>query len=88
MKRLYLLIHGHVQGVGFRYFCYEQATALGLTGYARNLPDGTVEAEVQGEDEAVDRFARAVSRGPHIAQVTEVLKDKREVVEGEKGFRV
>jgi acylphosphatase len=61
---------------------------MGLTGYARNMPDGTVEAEVQGEDDEVDRFARAVSRGPHMAHVTEVLKEVRPVVGEEVEFKV
>ncbi len=86
MKRIHLIIHGHVQGVGFRYYCYEQATELGLTGYARNRRDGTVETEVQGEDESVDRYARVMSRGPHIAHVTEIIRQEMDVIEGEEGF--
>ncbi len=46
--------HGRVQGVYFRAHCYEKARTLGLTGYVRNLPDGTVEAVFEGERDLVE----------------------------------
>ncbi len=51
---------GRCQGVGFRYTAQDLANRLGLTGWARNEPDGTVEMEVQGPAEQVARFLSAM----------------------------
>lgn len=67
-----LLISGRVQGVGFRLFAEDQARAENLSGYARNLPDGRVEAVAEGEEESVLRFERAMHRGPRSAWVERV----------------
>ena len=48
--------HGRVQGVGFRYYAVNKANQLGLTGWVRNLPDGTVEMEVQGNEPSIDEL--------------------------------
>jgi acylphosphatase len=58
-----------VQGVGFRWFVWREAERLGLGGFARNLPDGTVEVVSQGPDEALDRLEQALRRGPSGARV-------------------
>jgi acylphosphatase len=86
VKRIHLTITGHVQGVGFRYFCHQQAGHFGITGYARNLPDGTVEVEAQGDANAIEQFVHAVSHGPHNAKVTNVEREWRKVVPNEEGF--
>ena len=88
MKRLHLIISGRVQGVGFRYFCYDQAERLGLTGYARNIPDGSVEVEVQGNDEALAKFKTAIERGPRAAKVSDIQNDDKDPIAGERGFGV
>ncbi len=54
--RKYILFYGRVQGVGFRYYAVNKANQLGLTGWVRNLPDGTVEMEVQGEEPLIDEL--------------------------------
>jgi acylphosphatase len=68
----HFVIRGRVQGVGFRFFAEDVATREGLHGYVRNLPDGTVEAYVEGAAEAVERFERAIHRGPAGARVERV----------------
>jgi acylphosphatase len=70
--RVYVRIHGHVQGVWFRYYTRQRASALGLCGWVRNCTDGTVEAEVQGDEGAVDRFIAWAREGPSLAQVERV----------------
>ena len=67
------LVSGRVQGVGFRYFVQDHASAEGVHGYVRNLPDGRVEALVEGDDESVLRVERALRRGPASAQVEQVV---------------
>lgn len=63
------VVRGRVQGVGFRWFVWREAERLGLGGFARNLPDGTVEVVSQGPDEALDRLEQALRRGPSGARV-------------------
>ena len=71
MRRRYL-VHGEVQGVGFRYFAWRLATRLGLTGWVRNLPDGSVEALADGDPVDLTRFEAELRRGPPMASVTSV----------------
>jgi len=66
------VVSGRVQGVGFRYFTQEVALREGATGWVRNLPDGRVEALVEGEAEAVTRVERAIRSGPGGARVSTV----------------
>jgi len=72
------VIRGRVQGVGFRWFTKDAATREGATGWVRNLPDGAVEALVEGETEAVIRIERALRTGPRGARVEEVSVDTQE----------
>ena len=67
-----LLISGRVQGVGFRYFIEARASAEGVHGWVRNLPDGRVEALIEGDEESVDRVEAAARRGPPGAEVDDV----------------
>ncbi|MCI6790422.1 MAG: acylphosphatase [Lachnobacterium sp.] len=54
--RKHIVFYGRVQGVGFRYYAVNKANQLGLTGWVKNLPDGTVEMEVQGEKPLIDQL--------------------------------
>jgi len=75
---VHLKIRGHVQGVGYRYFCYRTAVGLGLTGQARNLPDGSVLVEAEGGRGDLEILIKELKVGPMHASVTEieVLWDK------------
>jgi acylphosphatase len=70
-----IVVSGRVQGVGFRHFVREAAMAEGASGWVRNLPDGRVELQVEGERDAVDRIERRVRRGPASAAVSSVAVD-------------
>ena len=85
--RVRLRIHGHVQGVSFRYYARRQASALGLSGWVRNRPDGTVEAEAQGPEDAVNRFIGWARDGPSLASVERVEVDRVPPQDGET-FRI
>lgn len=63
------LIAGRVQGVGFRMFAQDVAALEGVHGFVRNLPDGRVEALVEGDQEVVDRVERRLRRGPAGARI-------------------
>jgi acylphosphatase len=61
-----------VQGVGFRYSTVREARRLGLSGYVRNLPDGSVEVVAEGEEQVLERLAAWLRRGPPGAHVRQV----------------
>ena len=65
-------VSGRVQGVWFRQGTAEQAAALGVNGWVRNLPDGRVEAWLEGEQQAVRTLARWLEQGPPKAKVSGV----------------
>lgn len=73
MKQFHVIIRGKVQGVFFRASAREQAKALDIVGFVRNLPDGSVELEAQGEDDSIDRFLHWCHHGPPYARVDEVV---------------
>ena len=63
---------GRVQGVGFRQFVRERARALGLSGWVKNQPDGSVELLVAGDDQAAARLLDIIRRGPPYADVAAI----------------
>lgn len=65
-------IAGRVQGVGYRYFAEDEANRLGLTGYVRNMPDGSVEVVAEGPRNVLEGFLAILRRGPSGANVTNV----------------
>ncbi|HSJ06011.1 MAG TPA: acylphosphatase [Longimicrobiales bacterium] len=67
--RIHTVAYGRVQGVGFRDFVRRAARALDLHGYARNLPDGTVQVEAAGDTDALARLRTHLQRGPDFARV-------------------
>lgn len=64
--RRHIYFSGQVQGVGFRYSATHLARPLGLTGWVRNLWDGRVEMEVQGEERMIDEFLARLREQPYI----------------------
>ena len=73
--RLRALVHGLVQGVGFRYYVLSRARMLSLVGFVRNRPDGTVEVVAEGERALLEELLEAVERGPIGASVSYVDRD-------------
>jgi acylphosphatase len=72
MKTQHLRIHGRVQGVWYRESMRQEAERLGVAGWVRNRPDGSVEAVVQGPDEAVDALIAWARIGPPQARVARI----------------
>ena len=70
--RVHILVTGRVQGVGFRQFTAIRARALGLHGFARNLPNGQVEVVAEGERSALLKLLEALGSGPPGAEVSGV----------------
>jgi len=68
----HIIVHGRVQGVGFRYFVQNVANRLGLVGNVCNCPNSTVEIVVEGNDRKIAEFIRQVEKGPSLAHVQRV----------------
>ncbi len=88
IKRVNLIIRGHVQGVFFRVSTRQQAQRLGLKGFVRNLSDGSVNAVAEGEHLDIEHFIRWCRRGPSAARVEEVIVQNELVTESEIDFSI
>lgn len=85
--RRHIIFDGRVQGVGFRYRAYYAAQQFGLTGWVRNLYDGTVEMEVQGSEEQIDRMLYTLEHGSYI-RIDQMQVNSRNIDEMERSFRI
>lgn len=69
MKRVHIIVTGLVQGVFFRAFTKETADRLKISGWVRNLPDGSVEAVAEGSEKVLEEFISELKKGPPKARV-------------------
>ena len=83
-----VIVHGRVQGVYYRAFARRRAAELGLTGYARNLPDGTVEVRAEGERERLHQLIGYLEAGPPAARVQKIVIVWSEYTGDYTGFSV
>ena len=74
-KGIHIIVDGHVQGVGFRYFVYDFAQTKGITGWVRNRHTGQVEIQAEGLYADLDALLDHVRRGPGRSMVTDVKFD-------------
>jgi acylphosphatase len=77
-SRAEVVVKGIVQGVNFRYHTQRQANRSGVTGWVRNLPDGSVAAVFEGEEQDVEAMIEWCRRGPSSAQVSELIVQPEE----------
>lgn len=74
-----IIVKGRVQGVNYRFNAQAIAHKLNLTGFVRNLHDGSVLAHAEGEEENIHRFIEWCNMGPRLADVTEVQPEEQEI---------
>lgn len=86
--RVQLIIHGKVQGVFFRATARERAEELGLVGWVRNSPEGTVEITAEGEREDLERFIAWCNEGPRNSRVDHVTVVWGNYSEDYEDFRI
>lgn len=70
------VVHGFVQGVGYRYFAYKSAQKYNIVGYAKNLLDGTVEVVAKGDKDKVDLFKLELMRSPVRSRVDRITEEE------------
>ena len=88
MHTVHLVIRGRVQGVGFRFFAVREARRLHLSGVVRNLADGAVEVEAEGDRPSLERLLKALRVGPHAARVASVDERWSEGPARHRGFEI
>ena len=74
-QKLHAIISGHVQGVGYRFYTTRVAEMTGVSGWVRNLPDGSVEVTAVGDDDQIRLFLSALEKGPAYSQVERIDKE-------------
>ena len=87
MRAVTVKVTGRVQGVSFRWYAVQEAERLGVSGWVRNEPDGSVAAHLEGDDAAVDAMVQWCRDGPSYAWVRNVaVTDARPT--GDRGFGI
>ena len=76
LEAIQIIVAGRVQGVSFRYFTQQLARELGVVGWVRNLPDGTVQIWAEAPPETLERFSARVRQGPPLAIVNNLDVEK------------
>jgi len=83
-----LIAKGRVQGVGFRWFVVQNANKLGVVGYVKNLPNGDVEIEAEGERGQLEELIKHVKAGPTFGRVSDLSVEWRDYTGSYKSFEV
>lgn len=86
MLRIHVRVCGRVQAVGFRYFTYQLAHQYGLTGWVRNLYNGDVEIEVQGDSTPIENFLVNLKAGNGFSKVSDIRVDEIQLISHELKF--
>jgi acylphosphatase len=86
MKRIIIKVYGHVQGVFFRYTTRKIARRLGLTGYVKNMPDGSVYIEAEGPEDKIKKLLAFSKKGPEHALVERIESEFIEPHDEFSGF--
>ncbi|TNE73498.1 acylphosphatase [bacterium] len=88
IKSLRIIVQGKVQGVGFRYFAYQKANELNLTGSVENLDDGSVKVIAIGQNEKLSAYIHLLREGPPFSRVSSVNFDEIEYSLEHNSFKI
>lgn len=88
MIRYLITLEGRVQGVGLRYFVQSYAGQYNLSGWVKNMEDGTVQLAIQGEEEDTSKMFRALREGTQYIRIDNMHLLQLPVVDGSIGFRI
>jgi len=83
-----IIVQGFVQGIGYRYFTLRKARDYNLVGYVKNLMNGDVLCEVEGEEGLVNDFIKELRIGPTFSRVSNIVVEKSNTPEGYTTFEV
>ncbi len=85
---VHVIVKGRVQGVGFRAFTQDHALRKGLHGWVRNLSDGTVEVQAEGQKSNLEAFIQVLQQGPPFSRVMDILVDWNTLNRQTEGFTI
>lgn len=88
MKRFKILVQGKVQGVGFRFFATTKAKPLNITGLCKNLDNGDVYIEAQGNEENIITFTNNLKKGNRFIKISEIVLIEIPLINDEKKFKM
>ena len=88
MKCIKAIVSGVVQGVNYRYFCYQNANEMNIKGYAKNLYNGCVEVIANGEDGLIIDFIKLLKVGPRASKVSSIQVEELDLCEEYSDFSV
>lgn len=88
MKKYRILVKGMVQGVGYRYYCKRKAAEYGIKGFVRNLFNGDVELEAEGNQNLLTDFIKELKTGPDGAYVKSVIVQESQNTDSFSEFRI
>lgn len=88
MAEINAFVSGFVQGTGFRHFVMQRAKGIGLKGFVRNCPDGTVEVVAQGPREKLELLLEELKKGPSFGRVEKIRVEWQKETKGFDGFGV
>jgi acylphosphatase len=83
-----LTAKGLVQGVGFRWYVFREANSLGLRGYVKNLYNGDVEIEVEGERGRIEELIKSVKKGPAFSRVVDLIVEWKDYTNKYTSFTI
>ncbi|MFH1372438.1 MAG: acylphosphatase [bacterium] len=83
-----MTIRGNVQGVGYRYYCYRRAAGLGVGGWVKNNPDGSVSVAAEGERSLLEELIKDLKVGPPGAVVTDIDVTWEKLSGSYQGFNI
>ncbi len=83
-----VVVKGNVQGVGYRYFCYQKALSFGVTGWVCNDPEGSVSLLLEGEKEVLVDLVELLREGPASSRVDDVEIEWRDYSQTMKTFEM
>ena len=86
--RYQIKVFGRVQGVGYRYFCCSSVESLNITGWVRNVSDGTVELQIQGSENELNKLVSRLEKGPAFSRVDQVDKVRIPIQQDESTFEI
>ena len=87
MIRYHIILDGRVQGVGCRFFCQMNAASLSLTGWVKNLDNGMVELEVQGDEKSVNKYISTIIKGNRFIRIDDYSMKKKDIISDERSFK-
>ena len=86
VMEIHVIVKGHVQGVGFRFYAERAAVKSGLTGWVKNLSNGDVETVAQGSKQSLDSYIDWLKQGPSTARVIDISIQWREITQFYNSF--